>query len=89
MSELCSLNRNSIAIEHLDANLGGKVVGVGRVLGKGRKEREFLVNRPTLKLVHEYLLKRGSDDIDALFLSNRKRRINPRTIQHMTRQWRM
>jgi site-specific recombinase XerD len=87
VSELCSLNRNSIAIEHLDANLGGKVVGVGRVLGKGRKEREFLVNRPTLKLVHEYLLKRGSDDIDALFLSNRKRRINPRTIQHMLRTW--
>lgn len=87
LSELCSLNRNSIAIEHLDANPAGKIVGVGRVLGKGRKEREFLVDRPTMKLVHEYLLKRGLDDIDALFLSNRRRRVDPRTIQHMLHAW--
>jgi site-specific recombinase XerD len=87
LSELCSLNRDCIRVEHLDASADGKVVGVGRVRGKGRKERDFLVDRSTMRLVHQYLLKRGSDDIAALFLSNRKRRVDARTVQHMLRAW--
>ena len=85
LSELCSLNRDSIRVEHLGS--ANKVVGVGRVLGKGQKERDFLVDLPTLKLVHRYLSERGADDQEALFISNRGRRINPRTVQHMLRAW--
>ncbi len=36
ISEICSLNRDSIEVEHLP---GGGVVGVGRVTGKGGKTR--------------------------------------------------
>lgn len=86
LSELCSLDRDSINVEKLDAR-GGRVVGVGRVIGKGQKEREFLVDLPTLKIVHRYLKGRPVDGPSALFLSNRGRRINPRTVQHMLRRW--
>jgi site-specific recombinase XerD len=84
LSELCSLDRDSIRVEKLEGN---RVIGVGRVIGKGQREREFLVDLKTLKLVHEYLTGRPSDGISALFLSNRNRRINQRTIQHMVRAW--
>jgi len=87
LNELCSLNRDSIRVEHLGGALSSKVIGVGRVLGKGSKEREFLIDLGTLKLVHRYLTERGADDQDALFLSNRRRRINPRTVQHMLHAW--
>jgi site-specific recombinase XerD len=86
LSELCSLNRDSIKVEQLDLH-SGKVVGIGQVVGKGRKEREFLVDLPTLKLLHRYLKSRSDDGPSALFLSNRNRRINQRTVQHMLRRW--
>jgi integrase/recombinase XerC len=85
LSELCSLDRESIEVQQLDS--AGKVIGVGRTIGKGEKEREFLVDLPTLKLVHAYLLERGADGEKALFLSTRKRRIDKRTVQHMLRSW--
>lgn len=84
LTELCSLDRDSIKVEKLGGN---KNIGVGRVIGKGQKERDFLVDLKTLKLVHRYLTGRPSDGISALFLSNRGRRINQRTIQHMLRAW--
>jgi site-specific recombinase XerD len=84
LGEFCALNRDSIEVEHLP---GGDIVGVGRVTGKGNKEREFLVDLPTLKLVQQYLSKRGPDDNPALFLSNRKQRINKRSAQHMFHTW--
>jgi integrase/recombinase XerD len=87
LSELCSLDRESIKVEKVEGGSGNKVIGVGRVLGKGRKERDFLVDLKTLKLLHQYLSERGSDGISALFLSNRNRRINQRTVQHMLRSW--
>jgi integrase/recombinase XerD len=83
VSELCSLDRDSVRVEHLSPEPNGKVVGVGRVMGKGDKEREFLVDLPTLKLIHQYLADRGQDGNPALFLSNRGRRIDKRSVQHM------
>ena len=87
LSELCSLERDSIRVEHFGSRATSKVVGVGRVIGKGGKEREFLVDEPTLKLIYRYLSGRGVDDESALFLSNRRQRINKRTVQHLLRAW--
>jgi site-specific recombinase XerD len=70
--------------EHLP---GSGVVGVGRVKGKGNKEREFLIDLPTLRLIHAYLTERGQDGETALLLSNRDRRINKRTVQHLLSAW--
>jgi integrase/recombinase XerC/integrase/recombinase XerD len=84
LSELCLLNRDTIEVEHLPS---GRVVGVGRITGKGDKEREFLVDLPALKLVQQYLSERGPDNDPALFLSNRKQRIDKRSIQHMFHTW--
>ena len=84
LSELCSLDRHSIQVEHLP---GSGVVGVGRVTGKGNKEREFLIDLAPLKLIHAYLTERGQDGKPALFLSNRGRQINKRTVQHLLSAW--
>ena len=87
LSELCSLDRDSIKVGPITANDKTKVIGIGRVVGKGQKEREFLVDLKTLKLVHCYLKERTADGPAAMFLSNRNRRISPRTVQHMLRAW--
>ena len=87
LSELCSLDRDSIKVGPIGGRDSSKVIGIGRVVGKGLKEREFLVDLKTLKLLHQYLSARPQDDVPALFLSNRRHRINQRTIQHMLRAW--
>lgn len=83
VSELCSLNRDSIRIHKLNAEPTEKVIGVGRIVGKGRKEREFLVDAHALRLVYRYLNTRKLGHDNALFLSNRGHRIDKRTVQHM------
>jgi site-specific recombinase XerD len=87
LSELHSLNRDSIKVESTANHSGRGVIGVGRVVGKGQKEREFLVDMSALRLVHAYLRERMNDDIPALFLSNRNRRLNQRSVQHLLRTW--
>jgi integrase/recombinase XerD len=85
VSELCSLDRDSISIHKLNSEPSDQIVGVGRIVGKGRKEREFLVDAHALRLIHRYLTDRQSSGDNALFLSNRGRRIDKRTVQHMLR----
>jgi site-specific recombinase XerD len=87
LSELVSLNRGSIEIETTPFGEGAQIVGVGRVVGKGGKEREFLVDLPTLRQLHVYERERGEDDEPALFVSNRGTRMTQRAIQHMLRKW--
>jgi len=87
LSELCSLDRDSIQVGPIIAHNAGKVIGIGRVVGKGNVEREFLVDLKTLQLVHRYLKERPADGPVALFLSNRNKRIDQRTVQHMLRAW--
>ena len=87
VSELCSLDRDSIRVEHPASGEGGRVIGVGRVVGKGNREREFLADLETLRLIHEYLAARGEDGNPALFLSSQTQRINKRTVQHLVRAW--
>ena len=87
LSELCSLDRDSIKMGPISSHDKSKIIGIGRVVGKGKTEREFLVDLKTLKLVHRYLRERPKDGPAALFLSNRNKRINQRTVQHMLWAW--
>jgi site-specific recombinase XerD len=87
LSELHQLNRGTIKVSKrvIDGEL--RTLGVGRVLGKGRKERDFLVDLPTLKLVATYLLARGPDGIEALFISARHQRMSTRAIKERLHYW--
>jgi site-specific recombinase XerC len=87
LSELVSLDKDSLRVESLPQGQKVRVLGVGRVIGKGNKEREFLVDHETLNQIRAYLSERGKDDNPALFISNRKKRISPRAIEHMLRTW--
>lgn len=87
LSELASLNRDSIRVEQLEQAAGIRILGVGTVIGKGGKEREFLVDASTVKCLGEYLRERGVDNEPALFLSNRKQRLSARMVEHMVRAW--
>ena len=74
LSELCSLNYSDI-----------KTDGTMTVTGKGNKERTIYLNEMCVNAVKEYMKVRpvdGVKDKHALFLSNRKSRISPKTVQH-------
>ena len=87
LSELCSLDRDSIKVGKIGSHDGNKVIGIGRIVGKGQREREFLVDLTTLKLLHRYLEGRAAEGPAALFLSNRNRRIHQNTVQRMLHAW--
>jgi integrase/recombinase XerC len=78
LSELTGLNMEDIRLQE----------GLLRVRGKGRKERVVPVGRPALQAIEAYLQKRqelrkngatGNGE-DALFLSTRGKRMNPRGV---------
>ncbi|MBR6512756.1 MAG: tyrosine-type recombinase/integrase, partial [Clostridia bacterium] len=57
-----------------------------KVTGKGNKERTVYLNDACLAAINNYMRVRPVDgvvDKDALFLSNRKQRISPKTVQHI------
>lgn len=59
------------------------------ITGKGNKERLVYLNDACMRSIDAYLQVRPHDgviDKNALFLSNRKRRISPKTVQHMVNQ---
>lgn len=59
------------------------------IKGKGNKEREIFLNNACVKSINAYLEKRdisnvqSKEDIDALFLSERNRRISRRSVQYI------
>ncbi len=78
LSELTGLNMEDIRLQE----------GLLKVRGKGRKERVVPVGRPALQAIEAYLQKRqelrkngatGNGE-DALFLSTRGKRMNPRGV---------
>lgn len=74
LAELVSLNLNSI----------DKTQAIVRVTGKGNKQREVPVGRAALAALKQWLVVRGQlshDDCDALFLSQRGRRLSRRSVQ--------
>ncbi len=59
-----------------------------RVTGKGNKERIIYLNEMCVDAINEYMKVRpidGVKDKNALFLSNRKTRISPKTVQHIVK----
>lgn len=79
LSELCSLNYSDI-----------KTDGTMTVTGKGKKERTIYLNEMCVNAVKEYMKVRpvdGVKDKHALFLSNRKSRISPKTVQHIVEKF--
>ena len=61
-----------------------------RILGKGNKERSVYLNQACLEAIESYLKVRPKDgvkDRNALFLSNRKTRISPKTVQFIVKKY--
>ncbi len=59
-----------------------------KVIGKGDKERTVYLNNACLKAIKKYLEVRpteGIKDPDSLFLSQQKRQISQRTVQHLVK----
>lgn len=59
-----------------------------RVTGKGNKERIIYLNQMCVNAINEYMKVRPVDGVKdkyALFLSSRKTRISPKTVQHIVK----
>ncbi|MBR5223597.1 MAG: tyrosine recombinase XerC [Clostridia bacterium] len=79
LAELCSLNVNDIKPDNTMV-----------VTGKGNKERLIYLNDACMNAIREYLAVRPSeniiyDDRNALFVSRNRRRISPKTVQHLVK----
>lgn len=75
LSELVSLNYTDIRDDH-----------TVRITGKGNKERTIYLNDACMDAINAYMKVRPTDgvkDKEALFLSKRKQRISPKTVQHI------
>lgn len=80
LSELCSINISSIKGDILT------------IVGKGNKERTVYLNKACIKAISDYLTERDHMKIlpshrDALFISERKTRINMRTVEKIVKKY--
>lgn len=81
LSELCSINISNIKDDYL------------YIIGKGNKERSIYLNKSCTKAIKIYMYTRmdmqtkiiDPDSLDALFLSEQKKRISPRTVQKLVK----
>ena len=77
VSELCSLDVDAIDTRR----------GVVRVMGKGNKERQVPVSKPSVEAVRDWMSLRSEVSEDdgelALFLNHRGRRITPRDVRRL------
>jgi site-specific recombinase XerD len=89
LSELQQLDLTTITSRKHTADNGTvEYFGVGEVVGKGRKRRQFLVGPTALHALANYLNEcRKNHTSGALFLSERKQRISTRTIQATVNKW--
>lgn len=80
LSELVSINITDVI--HNNSTL--------RILGKGNKERIVYLNQACLDSIDAYLAVRPKDgvkDRNALFLSERRTRISPKTVQYIVKKY--
>jgi integrase/recombinase XerD len=80
LSELCSINISKIKEDTLT------------IIGKGNKERTVYLNRACLNTISDYISERNTLEIlnehkDALFISERKSRINKRTVEKIVKKY--
>ncbi len=77
LSELCNISLNDLNSE-----------GALRLYGKGNKERIIYLNDACISAINSYLPVRPVEGVpasekSALFISRNKRRISPKTVQHI------
>ena len=81
LAELVGININHIKFDE----------AILTVIGKGNKERTVYLNKASMEAIKDYLAIRPTDDNvidkDALFLSERKQRINRRTVQNLIKNY--
>jgi len=78
LSELVNINLNQIKNDTLF------------VVGKGNKERTIYLNKACIKAIEAYLRVRPTENVKdkkALFLSERKTRISPKTVQYIVKKY--
>ena len=78
LAELCSINLSDIREDTLV------------VMGKGGKERTIYLNGACLDALEDWLAERpkaGLADPDALFISRLRRRISPKTVQYLLKNY--
>ena len=80
LSELVNINISDIDFSESKMN----------VIGKGNKERTIYLNKACVKVIDDYLKSRPNNNVkynsrDALFLSERKKRISNRTVQSIVK----
>lgn len=83
LSELVGININDIR------RSSGEDLASIYITGKGNKQRLVYLNDACVKAIDDYLAVRPRDgviDKNALFLSNRKQRISPKTVQYIVNQ---
>ncbi|MCG7317904.1 tyrosine-type recombinase/integrase [Brevibacillus laterosporus] len=78
VSELVALDRSDVDLSERKGELRVRA-------GKGNKARIVPLNADTRWAIRKYLEER-SDDHEALFLSNRDKRISVRSVQHLLEQ---
>ena len=79
LSELVSINYSDIKPDNTII-----------ITGKGNKQRTVYLNNACLNAIKDYMKVRPVDSVkdkDALFLSNRKTRISPKTVQHIVDEY--
>lgn len=80
LAELVSIDYNAIRFDEKSDTCS--II----ITGKGNKERTVYLNKACVSSVNAYMRVRPKDgvvDKNALFLSNRKTRISPKTVQHL------
>ncbi len=78
LSELCSINYNSINNGQL------------RIIGKGNKERKVYLNQACLDAISAYMKVRPADGVKdkyALFISRQNNRLSPKSVQAMVNKY--
>lgn len=88
LSEVHQCNKETISRRQRKMPDGStRTVGIGEVIGKGGKSRQFLIDEATLGLLVQYLRERGSDSNPALFISSRNKRLSRRSIEDILHRW--
>jgi site-specific recombinase XerD len=83
LAEVASLSRDDVSVEQVEQADGSiRTLGVGTVVGKGNRRRQFILDEATLSAIAVYLNARKDGD-PALFVSNRQQRLSRREIQHI------
>lgn len=89
LAEEAQLDRSSFRLKaHRLPDGSVEYYAHGTVIGKGKKEREFIVAPPAMLAIRDYLNKcRPGDTLQPLFLSSRKSRLSCRAMEQIISKW--